>query len=97
MEAAGNLSHPSWQNNMGPLTLVDTLGEIIVPVQIMGIIHYLFIADQECENAYLSLARKNDKCDYMDSEIYACLNTSGGYKLCKVNKPYHSFSSKLFE
>ena len=36
-------------------------------------------------------------CDYLDSEKFAYLNTSGGHKLCKVNKPHHSFSSKLFE
>ena len=35
-------------------------------------------------------------CDYMDSEIYPYLNTSG-HKLCKVNKPHHSFSLKLFD
>ena len=36
-------------------------------------------------------------CDYMDSEKYAYLNISGGHKLCKVNKPRHSLSSKLFD
>ena len=36
-------------------------------------------------------------CEYMDSERYAYLNTSGGHKLCKVNKPHRSFISKLFE
>ena len=34
---------------------------------------------------------------YMDSERYTYLNTSGGLKFCKVNKPHHMFSSKLFE
>ena len=34
--------------------------------------------------------------EYMDSERHAYLNTSGGHKLCKVNKPIPSFSSKLF-
>ena len=63
----------------------------------MGFIHYLFIPGQERENAYLPLARKRlsvTSCDYMESEKYAYINTSGGHKLCKVNKPHHSFSSK---
>ena len=36
----------------------------------MGIIHYLFIAGQEDENAYLPVAHKNavTSCDYTDSE-----------------------------
>ena len=34
----------------------------------MEIIHYLFIAGQEDENAYLPVAHKNASCDYMDSE-----------------------------
>ena len=36
-------------------------------------------------------------CEYMDSEIHAYPNTSGGQKLCKENKSHPSFSSKLFE
>ena len=36
-------------------------------------------------------------CDCMDSERNTCLNTSGDHKLCKVDKPHHSFSSKLFD
>ena len=35
--------------------------------------------------------------EYMDSERHAYLNTSCGHKLCKVNKPLPSFSSKLFD
>ena len=64
VEAADNQSYTSWQNNrsyMGPLTLVDlpSYWEILILVQIMGIIHYLFIAGQEDENAYLTVAHKN--------------------------------------
>ena len=46
---------------MGPLTLVDLPSylEVLILVQIMGIIHYLFIADQEDENDYLPVTRKN--------------------------------------
>ena len=36
-------------------------------------------------------------CGYMDSERHAYLNTSGGHKLCKVNKPHPDVNSKLFE
>ena len=68
----------------------------------MGIIHYLFIAGQECENAYIPLARKNAACHilWLYGQWEICLPntcTSVGHKLCKVNKPHHSFSSKLFE
>ena len=66
----------------------------------MGIIQYLFIDGKECENAYLHLARKMlsaTSCEYMDSERHAYLNTNGGHKLCKVNKPHASLGSKLFE
>ena len=35
------------------------LGEILILVQIMGIIHYLFIAGQEDENAFVPVAHKN--------------------------------------
>ena len=66
----------------------------------MRLIHYLFIVGQEYDNAYLPLARKMLSVisyEYMDSERHAYLNTSGGHKLCKVNKPHRSFSSKLFE
>ena len=40
---------------MGPLTPVDSPvsgSEVLILVEIMGIIHYLFIPGQECENAY---------------------------------------------
>ena len=35
------------------------LGEVLILVQIMGIIHYIFIAGHEDENDYLPLTRKN--------------------------------------
>ena len=35
------------------------LGEILILVQILGIIHYLFIAGQEEEDDYLPMTRKN--------------------------------------
>ena len=36
-------------------------------------------------------------CEYMDNERHSYLNTNGGHKLFKVNKPHPSFSSKLSE
>ena len=42
-----------------PVRPPQLLGEILILVQIMGIIHYLFIAGQEDENAYLPVAHKN--------------------------------------
>ena len=64
VEAADNQSHTSWQNNRSygatdPGRPPQLLGEILILVQIMGIIHYLFIAGQEDENAYLPVAHKN--------------------------------------
>ena len=35
------------------------LGEVLILVQILGIIHYLFIAGQEDEDDYLHMNRKN--------------------------------------
>ena len=35
--------------------------------------------------------------EYMDSERHAFLNTSGGHKLCKVNKTLHYLSSKWLD
>ena len=64
----------------------------------MGIIHYLFIAGQEDENAYLPVAHKNavlHPVTIWTEKAY--LNTRSGHKLCKVNKPHHNFSSKLFD
>ena len=48
------------------------------------------------------MTRKNAECYILwlygqDSERYAYLNTSDGHKLCKVNKPHHSFGTKLFD
>ena len=37
----------------------QVLGDILILVQIMGFIHYLFIAGQEDENAYVPVAHKN--------------------------------------
>ena len=84
---------------MGPLTQVDIASywEVLILDQIMGITHYLFIAHQECENAYRPLACKMlsvTPCEYMDSERHAYLKTSGSHKFCKVYQPHPSFSSK---
>ena len=66
----------------------------------MGIIHYLFIAGQECKTAYLPLALPNVECHilWIYRQWKTCLpKYQCGQKLCKVNKSHPSFSSKLFE
>ena len=49
---------------MGPVTTdsgrsPQLLGEVLILVQIMGIIHYLFITGQEDEDDYLPVTPKN--------------------------------------
>ena len=65
----------------------------------MGIIHYLFIAGQEDENAYLPVAHKM-LCHIL--WLYGQWKISlpkyqKWPQICKVNKPHHNFSSKLFD
>ena len=61
---------------------------------------WLFIAGQEGENAYLPVAHKNavlHPVTIWTLKDKLQLNTRSGHKLCKVNKPHHNFSSKLFD
>ena len=104
VEADGNQIHPSSQNNMsymGPLTpagVSQLLEEIPILVQIMGIIHYLFTLVKTVKMLIFPWPTKMTSvtsCEYTESERHAYLNTSGGHKRCKVNKPHPSFSSKF--
>ena len=67
VEADRNQSHPSWQNKIvygtiDPGRPPQLLGEVLILVQIMGIVHYLFIAGQEYKMPIWPWPEKNTEC-----------------------------------